>query len=230
MKGVHHDIAQSEPDAMGQRTQIKISIPLPKPNSAEEVRHALADTQSGLSAAFEKAEEHREQGFPRNIREAHQWANEVADGDAELHSKSYEMFVVAQGLKRALDYLEDAAAEIKQDFEQALNVAFTAGSNFRLAVSRERHLEDLERELSQAKARERGRDETRRITEGCNRELFIFMLKRLKGNGDGKKPSVMEVARAAAEEGLGAKTGDLEKNAQANRSRFNRWVRTKRGG
>ena len=56
------------------------------------------------------------------------------------------------------------------------------------------------------------------------------MLKRLKGNGDGKKPSVMEVARAAAEEGLGAKTGDLEKNAQANRSRFNRWVRTKRGG
>lgn len=223
MKGIHHEIVQSEPDAMGRRTLLKISIPLARSNTSGQAVEALSNFQSGLKTAFEEVEKLRDNGFPRNVREAHQWANEAAEEDAAALSKPYEMFVVSKGLQQAVNFLENAPAELKHGFEQALNAAFTSGSNFRLAVSRERHLEDLEREIAQAKARKRGRDENRRASREENQDLFKYMLPMVERDGH----KVLTVARWAAAKGYGSQTGDPAKDAQANRSRYNRWVSSK---
>ncbi|WP_299850371.1 hypothetical protein [uncultured Roseovarius sp.] len=220
MKKVTHEAETVAQDAMGKKNVIKISIPLVTPETDEDVITAFANVQSGIAQAFEDAERLRDPEFPRNVRDAFHRATDAADSDAAPLTMPYEMYVVSQGLEQALDILETVPDDLKYEMEEAVNAAFTAGSNYRNAISRERHLDDLERELSQSKARERGRAENRRNSLAENQDLFEYMHP-LVQNPENK---VLTIARWAVKKGYGSQTGDLEKDAKANRSRYNRWV------
>lgn len=206
-------------DAMGKRNIITISIPPVTPEADEDLKTAFANVQRGIAQAFESAEKLRDPAFPKNVCDAFQRSTDAADSDAQPLTMPYEMDVVSKGLRHVLGALKTVPEDLKQEMEEAVNIAFTAGSIYRSAISRERHIDDLERELSQSRARERGRAESRRNSLAENQDLFDYMHPLVERDGH----KVLTVARWAVKKGYGSRTGDEEKDAKANRSRYNRW-------
>ena len=228
MPRVIHSFETVHEDVMSTKRVMNITIP--RHITPDEKTIDGADKQQcGLSAALEAiANEKGDQ--PRTVREMLRYAAEQsgfkveADGSitssAQGCSKEDFFHRVASALNQALEIVGSMPAADHQTLEDALTLAFHAGANFKEVKMRTDHLQNLERELSQANSRKRGNDETRRTSLENNFELFKFMHAHLS-NGE---TQVLKVARWAARRGLGAQSNDLEKNAKANRSRYNRWV------
>lgn len=226
MKKVTHRIETVHQDAMSTKRVMRITIPPLDTSSREAFEESASSMHREIDLASDTLDEATD-ARRRSVRAALKYAESEADPEAPHCSTGDLMNTVSIRLRNALAIVPMMPAHVRDELEQALNLAFAAGAQFNEAYSRERHLDDLERELSQAKARQNGRDVTRHASENENRELLIFMLNGLRKKPDGTKPKVMEVARWAAKKGLGARSGDLEKDAKANRSRYNRWLRSR---
>lgn len=228
MSNVTHRFETVFEDEMSTKRVLKLTIP-PGMRPSAQPTQGEDEQLCGLEAALRALA--RESGNrPRTVREVLRYATEksgfhIEVGGSITNHAAYcteEDFLhgVACALHQALEIVGSLPETEHKSLEGALTMAFHAGTKFKEAMLRRDHLQNLKRELSQAKSRKRGNEETRRTSLERNLELFKFMHKRLT-NGETR---VMHVARLAARRGLGAQTGNVEKDAKANRSRYNRWA------
>lgn len=216
MKKVTHEIAPPETDAMGSSRLVKISIPAPGEANIEDIIDNFEANKAAVEQIFERLRSEQPADQPTSARDALTYASKFSDPDAPHLSEERYFFAVEQGLENALEILEHLPDRTQIEVEQLLNLAFHAGSNFRTATMRRRHLTDIKREAGNAKARSAGGKAKASLLRDENEELFKFMDERIGK----KKRAVKEAARFAARKGVGAKKGTEEQRTEANRQRY----------
>lgn len=216
MKKVTHEIAQPEKDEMGSSRIVKITIPAPGEAKIEDIIDDFKANEAAVEQIFERLRSEQPADQPTSAKDALAYASKFSDPNAPALSEERYFFAVEQGLGNALDILEHLPKRTQIEVEQLLNLAFHAGSNFRTATMRRRHLTDIKREAGNAKGRSAGGKAKANLLRDENEELFKFMDERIGT----KKRFVKTAARWAAQRGIGAQAGSLEERTEANRQRY----------
>lgn len=202
-------------DAMGERSGILVTVPKAEiTRDFERIRAEIAEQSRNFpKAAIAK---------PGISKEAYRQASEKIDPNAGFLSD-------AAFMNDAKRYFDEAAAAFGTTMDnldelqlKVLDAAFKAGMSFKASRMRSRHLLDVEREEKQKKARSVGGETRSQNQTAKNMKLFRFMVERIEGP---RKFKVKAAVRLATKAGLGAQSGDIEKDTEANRQRYIAWVK-----
>lgn len=153
---------------------------------------------------------------PRSAKEALTHASSYSDPNAEPLSEASYFHTVVQSLETVFDTLDQLPQKHRESVEQFIDISFHAGSHFRIALTRRKHLADIKREVGNAKGRSRGGDARARNYDEENRLLFEFMDEKLRT----KTRYVKTAANWAVKQNLGAQKGSVEQRTEANRQRY----------